>query len=64
MNFGPAKHHRRSIRDYAEGGLHFGSGLRGRGNSALWNAEKIGILCSRNGVPDRGKIPQVDVYLG
>jgi hypothetical protein len=42
----------------------FGSGLRGIGNPALWNASKTGILCSRNGVPDLGKIPEADVYLG
>lgn len=43
---------------------NFGNGLRGMGNPALWNAEKTGVLCSRNGVPDIGKIPQAEVYLG
>lgn len=42
----------------------FGNGLRGMGNPALWNAEKTGVLCSRNGFPDLGKIPQAEVYLG
>jgi REP element-mobilizing transposase RayT len=43
---------------------NFGNGLRGMGNLSLWNAEKIGILCSRNGFPNLGKIPEADVYLG
>lgn len=42
----------------------FGGGLRGMGNPALWNAEKTGVLCSRNGFPDLGKIPEGEVYLG
>jgi len=41
-----------------------GGGLRGMGNPALWNAKKVGILCSRNGSPDIGKIPEAEVYLG
>lgn len=41
----------------------FGEGLRGIGNPALWNAEKLGVLCSRN-VPHIGHIPQAAVYLG
>ncbi len=28
---------------------NLGSGLRGMGNPALWNAEKMGVLCSRKG---------------
>ncbi len=43
---------------------NFGSGLRGMGNPALWNAEKTGVLCSRNGIPALGKIPHAEVYLG
>lgn len=43
---------------------NFGNGLRGMGNPSLWNAEKVGILCSRTGVPDIGKIPDAEVYLG
>lgn len=42
----------------------FENGLCGMGNPALWNAEKTGVLCSRNGIPDLGKIPQAEVYLG
>lgn len=43
---------------------NFGGGLRGMGNPALWNAEKTGVLCSRNGFPDLGKISEAEVYLG
>lgn len=43
---------------------NFGNGLRGMGNPALWNAEKIGILCSRNGKPGLSGIPEAEVYLG
>ncbi len=42
---------------------NFGSGLRGIGNPALWNASKLGVLCSRN-APHIGHIPDADVYLG
>lgn len=42
----------------------FSNGLRGMGNPALWNADKMGILCSRKGAPDLGEIPQADVYFG
>ena len=42
----------------------FSNGLRGMGNPALWNADRVGILCSRKGVPDLGEIPQADVYFG
>jgi len=45
-----------------------GSGLRGMGNPSLWNAEKTGILCSRNGAPTSAalaqQIPEAEVYLG
>jgi hypothetical protein len=41
----------------------FGDGLRGIGNPALWSAEKLGVLCSRN-APHIGRIPEADVYLG
>ncbi len=41
----------------------FGDGLRGIGNPALWNAHKLGVLCSRN-APRIGHIPDADVYLG
>ncbi|VGO11778.1 hypothetical protein PDESU_00324 [Pontiella desulfatans] len=40
-----------------------GSGLRGMGNPALWNAEKMGVLCSRN-APRPKSIPKAAVYLG
>ena len=42
---------------------NFGSGLRGMGNPALWNAEKTGVLCSRN-APPVAHIPEAEVYLG
>ncbi|MFA7369074.1 MAG: transposase [Kiritimatiellales bacterium] len=42
----------------------FNNRLRGMGNPALWNAEKTGVLCSRNGFPNLGKIPEAEVYLG
>lgn len=32
---------------------NFGNGLRGMGNPALWNAEKLGVLCSRKGKGER-----------
>ncbi len=41
----------------------FGNGLRGIGNPALWSAEKLGVLCSRN-APPIGRIPTADVYFG
>jgi REP element-mobilizing transposase RayT len=41
----------------------FGNGLRGIGNPALWNAEKIGVLCSRS-APPVTHIPDAEVYLG
>jgi len=41
----------------------FGNGLRGMGNPALWNAEKIGVLCSRNAPPVTCS-PEAEVYLG
>jgi len=40
-----------------------GGGLRGIGNPALWNAEKLGVLCSRN-APKIGRLPKSDVYFG
>lgn len=42
---------------------NLGSGLRGMGNLALWNAEKLGVLCSRN-APPVACIPEAEVYLG
>jgi putative transposase len=46
----------------------FGNGLRGIGNPALWNREKLGVLCSRGEkffaptpIPP---IPDADAYLG
>ncbi len=38
-------------------------GLRGIGNPALWNGEKLGVLCSR-GAPRLGRLPEADVYFG
>ncbi len=40
----------------------FGGGLRGMGNPALWNAEKLGVLCSRN-APKLAGIPPAAVYM-
>ena len=44
-----------------------GGGLRGIGNPALWNGEKLGVLCSR-GVGARPAspplLPEADVYFG
>ncbi len=42
---------------------NFGNGLRGMGNPALWNANKLGILCSRN-APPLPSIPDAEVYMG
>ena len=42
---------------------NFGNGLRGMGNPVLWNAEKLGVLCSRN-APPVTHIPEAEVYLG
>ncbi|MDX9868080.1 MAG: hypothetical protein RBT78_09165 [Kiritimatiellia bacterium] len=39
----------------------FGNGLRGMGNPTLWNAEKLGVLCSRN-APRPPDIPEAEVY--
>ena len=41
----------------------FGGGLRGIGNPALWNGEKLGVLCSRN-APRLGRLPEADIYFG
>lgn len=40
-----------------------GNGLRGMGNPALWNAEKLGVLCSRN-APRPKSLPNAAVYFG
>ncbi|MDD3538023.1 MAG: hypothetical protein PHH65_07170, partial [Eubacteriales bacterium] len=42
--------------------MEFGGGLRGMGNPALWNAEKLGVLCSRN-APKPAGIPKASAYL-
>ncbi len=42
---------------------NFGNGLRGMGNPALWNTEKLGVLCSRN-APRPKSIPKAAAYLG
>ncbi|MFA7172209.1 MAG: transposase [Kiritimatiellia bacterium] len=42
--------------------MDFGNGLRGMGNPTLWNAEKLGVLCSRN-APRPKSIPKVAAYL-
>jgi len=42
---------------------NFGNGLRGMGNPALWNTDKLGILCSRN-APPLPPIPDAEVYMG
>ncbi|WP_168442348.1 transposase [Pontiella desulfatans] len=41
----------------------FGNGLRGMGNPALWNLDKLGVLCSRN-APRPRSIKNAGVYLG
>jgi len=41
----------------------YGGGLRGMGNPALWNAEKLGVLCSRNASRPKS-MPRAAVYLG
>jgi putative transposase len=38
-----------------------GGGLRGIGNPALWNGEKLGVLCSRH-APKLGRLPEAEVY--
>nr|MDA3800224.1 hypothetical protein [Kiritimatiellia bacterium] len=43
--------------------MDFGNGLRGMGNPALWNAEKLGVLCSRN-APNPYQMPNAEVYFG
>ncbi|MDD2598852.1 MAG: hypothetical protein PHO37_06470 [Kiritimatiellae bacterium] len=40
----------------------FGNGLRGMGNPALWNTDKLGVLCSRN-APRPKSIPKAAAYL-
>jgi putative transposase len=37
--------------------------MHGIGNPALWRAEKLGVLCSRN-APKPDRIPKADVYFG
>ncbi len=37
--------------------------MRGMGNPALWGADKLGVLCSRN-APRPDRIPNADVYFG
>ena len=39
----------------------FDKGLRGMGNPALWNMEKLGVCCSRN-APKPKSIPRAEVY--
>ena len=41
----------------------FGNGLRGIGNPALWNGQKLGVLCSRN-APRLGRLPEAEIYFG
>lgn len=45
---------------------NFGNNLRGMGNPSLWNGEKLGVLCSRNGVraTSLSPVPEAEVYLG
>jgi len=45
----------------------FGGGLRGIGNPALWNGEKLGVLCSRTTratCVSPVLLPEADIYLG
>lgn len=41
--------------------MNLGHGLRGMGNPALWNFEKLGMLCSRN-APRPARVPKATVY--
>ena len=41
-----------------------GDGLRGIGNPALWNAEKLGVLSSRATQVSPVRLPAADVYFG
>lgn len=41
-----------------------GDGLRGIGNPALWNGEKLGVLCSRAAGATPIPLPEADVYFG
>jgi len=42
-----------------------GGGLRGIGNPALWNGEKLGVLCSRGATQvSPVPLPEADVYFG
>ncbi len=52
------------IQNFGNGPANGGVNLRGMGNPALWNAEKVGILCSRAGAPRMDEIPDAEVYLG
>jgi putative transposase len=45
----------------------FGGGLRGIGNPALWNRQKLGVLCSRGQWATSlspAQMPEADVYFG
>lgn len=42
--------------------MDFGNGLRGMGNPALWTAEKLGVLCSRNATKPKS-LPKATAYL-
>jgi REP element-mobilizing transposase RayT len=54
------------IQNFGNGPANSGVNLRGMGNPALWNAEKLGVLCSRvrAGCIPPLKIPEAEVYLG
>lgn len=41
----------------------FGNGLRGMGNPALWNREKLAVCCSRD-APPIDAIPEAEAYMG
>lgn len=51
------------IQNFGSGPANGGVNLRGMGNPALWNTEKLGVLCSRN-APPVTRIPEAEVYLG
>jgi len=54
------------IQNFGNGPANGGVNLRGMGNPALWNADKLGILCSRVWATRMSplQIPEAEVYLG
>lgn len=52
----------RCVQELSDDSENGGINLRGMGNPALWNAEKLGVLASRNAPPPKS-IPSAFVYL-